>query len=66
MSNFNDFDQKTVSQYLFHMNSKTVKSGTMIFDFGNESSEIFIVLHGKVDVLIPSNSVIEVDEDKIF
>ena len=56
----------TINRFLYHLNTKPVKSGTKIFDYGQESCEIYIVLHGKVDVLIPSNSVIEIDKDQTF
>jgi len=36
----------------------------MIFDYGSESNNIYIVLHGGVNVLIPSSSLIDINEDE--
>ena len=57
---------ETVNKFIFHLNTKMYNSGTMIFDYGQESTEIFIILHGKIDVLIPSTSIIAIDEDNLL
>ena len=39
-------------------------SGVTIFDYGAESDKIYIIIHGKIDVMIPGSSMIQIDEDK--
>jgi hypothetical protein len=64
LQNFQDFNKDTINSFLFHLSTKMYNSGSMIFDYGSESTEIFIILHGKIDVLIPSNTIIEIDDNE--
>jgi CRP-like cAMP-binding protein len=36
----------------------------MIFDYGDESNYVYIVVHGEIDVMIPNLDRIVIDDDR--
>ena len=55
LKNFIDYNKDTIYRFLYHLQTNLLNTGTQIFDYGQESNYIYTILHGHIDVLIPSN-----------
>ena len=55
MKTFAQYSAKTVEDFLSHFKFKHCHQDEILFRFGDPSKELYIILHGSVDVMVPTN-----------
>lgn len=66
MKNFAHYNTKTVEEFLSHFKFRHCHQDEILFRFGDPSKELYIILHGSVHVMVPTNYELTLESTDVF